>query len=127
MKKYITILLIALASLIACHNYDEPDGAELFQDLLECPTDGIYNGIICANSTDDDTGVWCEITRIPEDAASKNAPGLHSFIYFKRDGINESCIKDGMSIRFRILEYKIDSRIHLADVKYYICSIHLIN
>ncbi len=129
-NKLITLLLLLLA-MTACNKDDEPfnvpvGGLEPFQNMTKCRTDGVYEGRIVSPINEDIDGVWCEITSIPDDALKNKAPGLYSWIYIKRDNLIGFSGDLGTTIRFRILEYEIDGRLHTHDCRYYNCYIVLI-
>ena len=133
--KKLTILLLALLALTACQHDDEPDGAEFFQNLAPCPTDGIYEGRVFSDSPKDKIGLWCEITNNPEDVDPQEfiAPSKGSMIYISRDVFLGYPPKNNTEIKFQILgighfppkgfpcSYYL-----LWDRSYYICNINLI-
>jgi hypothetical protein len=108
MKKKL-IMLLAMLALIAC-NSDEPDGSEYLQDMMDCQTDGIYEGIIVTMPcTDQDFlnanfGVWCELKKAPDDAHEKKAPAPRCNIYFLRSDFPNTTLETGDEVKFRILK-----------------------
>ena len=133
--KKLTILLLALLALTACHHDDEPDGAEFFQNLTPCPTDGIYEGRVFSRSSEDKIGIWCEITKSPGDVDPQmpNVPKKRTDIYISRDVFLGYPPKDNTEIKFQILgighfppEGFPYNYYLLWDRSYYICNINLI-
>ena len=87
MKKILVtlILLSLLPPLSSCGDDDLFDSIGLTDQLIKCPTDGIYEGRI--DNIDSSGGVWCEITSYPKDAAEKGAPSLqiiHLCLFFAK-------------------------------------------
>ena len=122
--KKLTILLLALLALTACHHDDEPDGAEFFQNLTPCPTD-----------SEDKIGLWCEITKSPADVDPEmpNVPKKRTDIYISRDVFLGYPPKNNTEIKFQILgighfppEGFPYNYYLLWDRSYYICNINLI-
>lgn len=133
--KQLTILLLALLALTACHHDDEPDGAEFFQNLAPCPTDGIFEGKVFTRSSEDKIGLWCEITKSPADVDPQlpNVPKERTDIYISRDVFLGYPPKDNSKIKFQILGIGhfppegFPYSYHLLwDRSYIICSINLI-
>ena len=103
--KKLTILLLALLALTACHHDDEPDGAEFFQNLTPCPTDGIFEGRVFSRSSEDKIGLWCEITKSPADVDPEmpNVPKKRTDIYLSRDVFLGYPPKNKTEIKLQIL------------------------
>lgn len=133
--KQLTILLLALLALTACQHDDEPNGAEFFQNLIQSPTDGIYEGRVFSDSPKDKIGLWCEITKHPEDIDPQEyiAPSKGSMIYISRDVFLGYPPKNNTEIKFQILgigrfppEGFPYNYILQWGREYYICNINLI-
>ena len=133
--KQLMTLLLALLALTACQHDDEPDGAEFFQDLIQSPTDGIYEGRVFSDSPKDKIGLWCEITNNPEDVDTQEyiAPSKGSMIYISRDVFLGYPPKNNTEIKFQILgigHFPPESFPYgyLMDCyrEYFICNINLI-
>ena len=105
MKKILFIMLVGLLA-IACSDKDEPVGAEFFQNLVPSPSDGIYEGKILDSRSDDNIGIWCEITSHPDgiDPYSESiAPNEGSWIYVSLRVFNGNLPESGTRIKFQIL------------------------
>lgn len=138
-KKLITLLL-ALLALTACQK-DEPIGQEYFQNMKPCPTKGVYEGVITplpiTDNTFPDIGVWCRITKAPEDAAELGAPVPLCCVYFLRsdfgydyDDEDEDVVNilvNYNKVKFRILEYgDVPESFpfqYAVNYRYYICKV----
>ena len=130
MKKKL-IMLLAMLALIAC-NSDEPDGSEYLQDMMDCQTDGIYEGIIVTMPCSDQNflnanfGVWCELKKAPDDAHEKKAPAPRCNIYFLRSDFPNTTLEDGQEVKFRILKYggtRDLPFVYLWDRVYFTCIV----
>ena len=106
MKKILLILLVGILGLAACDDKDEPYGEEFFQDLYECPTNGIYEGFVFRLSEEDNIGLWCEITKHPDDVSGDHesiAPQKGMWIYISGLVFKGRIIENKTTIRFRVL------------------------
>ena len=104
-KKLMTLLLVLLA-LAACDDKDEPVGAEFFENLMPSPTEGIYEGQILYSRSDDNIGIWCEITSHPDDIYVDSeliAPNRGSWIYVSLRTFNGNLPESGATIKFQIM------------------------
>ena len=108
MKKIlVTMMLFALLPpMSSCGDDDLFDSIGLTDQLIKCPTDGIYEGRI--DKIDSSGGVWCEITSYPKDAAEKGAPsnlGLPIEIYFDKKCFSGVQLQPNMIIKFIIIKF----------------------
>ena len=106
MKKILYITLVGLLALAACDEKDEPEGAEFFENLMPSPTEGIYEGKILDSRSDDNIGIWCEITSHPDDVdpdSESIAPNKGSWIYVSLRAFNGNLPESGTIIKFQIL------------------------
>ena len=136
MNKKLIFLLLSLLAMTACHNDDEPNGEEYFQNLFECPTNGIYEGVISDfTSSVDRIGVWCVITKQPDDLIVDSiAPTEGSMLYINRNLFQESSSEIGKAIKFQIIEFDRFPPhdfpyfyLLLMDSQYFIGNVRLIN
>ena len=133
MTKKLMIMLLIMLAMTACNSEkDDPNIEEYSQDMIECPTDGVYEGgIVTMGCTDKDfweanVGVWCELIKAPEDAYEKKAPVPRSNIYFLRSDFPNTTLETGDEVKFRIL--KLGSArnlpfVYFWDRLYYICIV----
>lgn len=133
MKKFYVYLFMLMSAMMlssgACSSNaeDEPEQTEpgVFNNLKKCPVDGIYKGEILDLSYPDNDGydgVWCQIKAAPNNAWSKGAPDVRSYIFFERSDYDGIELPVGKTIAFRILKYEVDTyRFHviLADMPPY--------
>ena len=114
--KFVLLASVMMLVLGACSdsNSDEPQSTEpgIFKNLKKCPVTGAYKGEILELSYPDNDGfdgVWCYVTEAPNDAVSKKAPCVSSYIFFKRSDFEGIDLPVGKIITFYILEYEIDT------------------
>lgn len=125
MKKFYvnSFLLLSVMMFVsgACsdNTQDEPEQTEqgVYKNLKKCPVDGAYKGEILDLSYPDNDGydgVWCQIKEAPNNAWSKGAPDVRSYIFFERSNFEGIELPVGKTITFRILKYEIDTyRFHI--------------
>ena len=104
--KKMMFLLLAMLALAACDEKDEPVGAEFFENLMPSPTEGIYEGQILYSRSDDNIGIWCEITSHPDDIYVDSeliAPNRGSWIYVSLRTFNGNLPESGATIKFQIM------------------------
>lgn len=104
--KKLMFLLLAMLALAACDEKDEPVGAEFFENLMPSPTEGIYEGQILYSRSDDNIGIWCEITSHPDDIYVDSeliAPNRGSWIYVSLRTFNGNLPESGATIKFQIM------------------------
>ena len=104
--KKLMLLLLALTALTACNDKELPVGAEFFENLMPSPTEGIYEGKILYSRSDDNIGVWCEITSHPDDVnvdSESIAPNKGSWIYVSLRVFNGNLPESGTTIKFQIM------------------------
>ena len=133
MTKKLVIMLLTMLAMTACNSEkDEPNIEEYSQEMWECPTDGVYEGVIVTMMcTDKDfweanVGVWCELKKAPEDAYGKKAPVPRCNIYFLRSDFPNTTLEDGQEVKFRILKYggtRDLPFVYLWDRVYFICIV----
>lgn len=134
MNKKLIFLLLSLLAMTACHEKDEPNVEVFFQDLIESPTNGIYEGFICDNSAKDIIGIWCEITHNPDDISQDVfVPRKGSHIYINRKVFPRKDINVGTTIRFQIIDFNAFPAtfpygyIFFLNREYFIANINLID
>lgn len=133
MNKKLIFLLLSLLTMTACHEKDEPNVDVFFQNLNPCPVSGIYEGVISnmllTDKSSPGVGVWCEITKAPDDAYDKGAPVSRCNVYFKRSDFPNSRLESGTEVQFRIIKYGSFpsdfpyNYIFLWDRAYFICIV----
>ena len=131
--KKLMIMMLAMLALTACHDVkNEPNVEGLSQDMMDCPTDGVYEGVIVTMACTDkeffdaNVGVWCKLKKAPEDAYEKKAPVPRSNVYFLRSDFPNTTLEDGQEIKFRILKYggtRDLPFIYFWDRLYYTCIV----
>ena len=107
-------VLLLVSGACSDSENDEPQPTEpgIFMNLKKCPVAGAYKGEILDLSYPDNNGydgIWCYVTDAPQDAASKKAPCLGSYIFFEKSDFEGIVLPVGKTISFRILRYEIDN------------------
>lgn len=138
--KFVLLMLVMMFILGACYDSknDEPQQTEtgVFKNLKKCPVTDAYKGEILDLSYPDNDGydgVWCQIKAAPNNAWSKGAPDVRSYIFFERSNFEGIELPVGKTIAFRILKYEVDTyRFHIifTDMpayNYFNCRVKPIN
>ncbi len=102
--KRIILLLAVMVTVFSCVLPDEPEGLEYFDNLLACPTEGAYVGMIRVDVPADRIGLWLEITTCPDDVDEASvAPRIGDWIYISREVVRYADL--GATLRFQIIDF----------------------